>query len=307
MSWSAKRRGNPSQNLATLFSSRETRIPARMVEIFGEKWEPEKLGPYCHKDEDMTAPYKWTIGFADAYAHNNGDTVRDFMSLVVQPSLAALERKRQELARAAQDDVVFHFALSDHEGLIQRTYMTFALAIQSLWEQQIRSYLICCLGRHTIEGVTLKKLETATWGTKLNALFFKVRGIELSSFDSYPALTQLQMLGNACRHGDGDSARDLHTLHPELWPTPIQFPWLDSSMEPPSPPKPPVQHLQITLEILTRYVSAIALFWLDMDRLGMESLLDKQPDMQYRVAELLERRTPFLASVIEPTGDKTQY
>lgn len=251
----------------------------------------------------MTAPYKWTIGFADAYAHNNGDTVQDFLSLVVQPSLAALERKRQELA-ADEEDAVARFALFDHVQLIGQTHRAFALAIQSLWEQQIRSYLICCLGRHTIEGVTPKKLESAMWGAKLNALFFKVRGVELSSFDSYPALTQLQMLGNACRHGDGDSARDLHTLHPELWPAPIQFPWLDSSMEPPPPPKPPVQHLQITLEILTRYVSAIALFWLDMDRLGMESLLDKQPDIQHRVTELLERRTPLLACVIEPLGAK---
>jgi hypothetical protein len=274
-----------------------------VVEIFGEKWESEKLGPYCHKDEDMTAPYKWTIGFADAYAHNNGDTVQDFLSLVVQPSLAALEGKRQELA-ADEEDAVARFALFDHVQLIGQTHRAFALAIQSLWEQQIRSYLICCLGRHTIEGVTLKKLESAMWGAKLNALFFKVRGVELSSFDSYSALTQLQMLGNACRHGDGDSARDLHTLHPELWPAPIQFPWLDSSMEPPPPPKPPVQHLQITLEILTRYVSAIALFWLDMDRLGMESLLDKQPDIQHRVTELLERRTPLLACVIEPLGAK---
>jgi hypothetical protein len=29
-----------------------------VVEIFGEKWESEKLGLYYHKDEDMTAPYK---------------------------------------------------------------------------------------------------------------------------------------------------------------------------------------------------------------------------------------------------------
>lgn len=252
----------------------------------------------------MTVPYKWKIGFADAYASSNGPAVDDYLNWVVNPSIAALEIHRQELARAAEEDVVFNFALSDHERLIQRTYMTFALAIQSQWEQQIRSYLTSCLGRHTIEGVTPEKIENASWGAKLNALFFKVRGVELSSFDSYPALTQLQMLGNACRHGDGDSARDLHTLHPELWPAPTQFPWLDSSMEPPPPPKPPVQHLQITLEILTRYVSAIALFWMDMDRLGIESLLDEQPGLQSRVAKLLERRTPLLACVIEPLGAK---
>lgn len=245
----------------------------------------------------MTTPYKWKIGFADAYASSNGPAVDDYLNWVVKPSIAALEIHRQELAHAAEDDVVFNFALSDHERLIQRTYMTFALAIQSLWEQQIRSYLTTCVGNFIIDGVTRDKLEKGTWGTELNAVFFKVRGVELNNFDSYAALTQLQMLGNACRHGDGDSARALHTLHPELWPAPIQFPWLDSSTEPPPPPKPPVQHLQITLEILTRYVSAIALFWLDMDRLGMESLLEKQPHIQSRVTELLERRIPLLEVV----------
>jgi hypothetical protein len=28
-----------------------------------------------YQDEDMTEPYKWKIGFADAYASNNGTVV----------------------------------------------------------------------------------------------------------------------------------------------------------------------------------------------------------------------------------------
>lgn len=255
----------------------------------------------------MTTPYKWKIGFADAYASSNGPAVDDYLNWVVKPSIAALEIHRQELAYAAEDDVVFNFALSDHERLIQRTYMTFALAIQSLWEQQIRSYLTTCVGNFIVDGVTRDKLEKGTWGTELNAVFFKVRGVELDSFDSYVTLTQLHMLGNACRHGDGASARKLYDGHPELWPAPLAFPWLDASTVPPPPPQPPVQHLQITLEILTRYVSAIALFWIDMDRLGMESLLGEQPGLQSRVAELLERRISLLASVIKPIGAQNQH
>jgi hypothetical protein len=239
----------------------------------------------------MTAPYKWVTGFADAYSNFYGVTIQDFLSLVVQPSLAALELRRQEL-EANPNDAVAIFGVFDLEQLIGQTQRAFALATQSLWEQQLRSYLITCARGHTIEGVTQKKLESGTWGAVLNGVFFKVRGLELDKFDSYPALTQLQLLGNACRHGDGDSARDLYTLHPELWPKPLPFPVPGASTTP-----PPVQQLQITLEILQRYVAAIALFWMDMQRLSVESLVEKQPALHSRVTELLELRIPLLAIV----------
>lgn len=242
----------------------------------------------------MTAPYTWKHGWADAYAYSNGSDVQDYLTWVIKPSLSALEIQRQELARVAEDDVVIQFALSDHERLIKRTHMTFALAIQSTWEQQLRSYMITCASGSTIEGVTLKDLEKATWGDWLNRVFFRVRGVELQTFDSYDALTQLQMLGNACRHGEGDSARSLHRFHPELWPAPIQFPWYEGEK---TPPPPPVQQLQITLELLTRYVAAIALFWLDMERHGLESLVGRQPRLQQTIAEVLEKRISLLAVV----------
>lgn len=187
-----------------------------------------------------------------------------------------------------------NFALSDHERLIKKAHMAFALAIQSLWEQQLRSYLTTCASGCTIENVTQKKLEKGAWGGELNRVFYKVRGMKLDTFDSYTTLTQLQMLGNACRHGEGDSSRNLHKHHPELWPAPQLFPWdNDQKVLPP----PPVQHLQIKLELMTRYVSAIALFWMDMERYGVESLASKQPALHAEIARLQERRIPFLAIV----------
>jgi hypothetical protein len=248
--------------------------------------------PHHYQDEDMTEPYKWKIGFADAYANNYGTIVDEYLTWVVQPSLAALEERRQELA--ADEDVVSAFALSDHEQLIKKAHMAFALAIQSLYEQQLRSYLTTCASGFTIEGVTQTKLEKGAWGDVLNGVFFRVRGIKLDTFDSYTTLTQLQMLGNACRHGEGDSSRNLHKHHPELWPEPQLFPWDDGqSVLPP----PPVQHLQITLDLLTRYVSAIALFWLDMESHGVKSLVDAQPGLHVQIALLQERRIPLLAIV----------
>lgn len=246
-----------------------------------------------YQDEHMSESYKWKIGFADAYASENGTVVDEYLTWVIRPSLAALEEQRQQLVHAAEDDVVFGFALFDHERLIKRTYMTFALAIQSLWEQQLRSYLTTCASGFTIEGVTREKLEKSSWGKELNKVFFRVRGLRLNTFASYDTLTQLQMLANACRHGEGDSARELHDLHPELWPSPQLLPWPD----PLNVPHPPVQHLQITLELLTRYASAIALFWMDMERYGVESLVDRQPGLHAQIARLQERRIPLLAVV----------
>ena len=246
-----------------------------------------------NQDEDMTEPYKWKHGWADAYASDNGTVVDEYLTWVVRPSLAALEERRQELA-ADEDDVVATFALSDHERLIKKAHMAFALTIQSLWEQQLRSYLTTCASGLTIEGVTQRKLEKGAWGDELNGVFYRVRGIKMDTFDSYTTLTQLQMLGNACRHGEGDSSRNLHKHHPELWPAPQLFPWENGEKV---LPPPPVQHLQITLELLTRYVSAIALFWMDMERYGVESLVGKQPALHAEIARLQERRIPLLAIV----------
>lgn len=243
----------------------------------------------------MTAPYKWTLGFADAYASSYGSDVADYLRWVIEPSLAALEKRREELAQAAEDDSVFHFDLSDHVRLIRRTYMTFALAIQSLWEQQLRSYVTTCASGYSIEGVSPYKLESAKWGDELNEVFYNVRGLRLDGFDSYPALTQLQMLGNVCRHGAGESARRLHKRHPELWPAPLFFPWEKTERI-----APPVEHIQISLELLTRYVSAVALFWLDIERHGLDSLVKNQPDLQKAIARLLDDRIPLL-EVVTPS------
>lgn len=239
----------------------------------------------------MTIPYEWKIGYADASTANYGNVVEEYLNWVVQPSLTALEARQRELA--ADEDIVSAFALADHLQLVRRVRMTFALSIQSLFEQQLRSYLVACARGFTIEGVSLRRLEKDRWGDELNRSFFKVRGIELPTFDSYDTLTELQMLGNACRHGEGDSARSLHAKHGHLWPEPPFYPWADSV----NVPIPPVEEILITFELLSRYVAAIVLFWMDLSRHGMESLVERQPGLQWAVSGLLEQRIPFLDAI----------
>lgn len=232
----------------------------------------------------MPEPYVWKHSIVDVIANRYGVAVEEYLLWVVKPSLAALEIRRQELA--AGDDPHLRFEHHHHIHLTKRAAKAFCLGIHSLFEQQLRTYLDGCAFGYTIEGVTQRELEVAPWGERMNALFLRVRGISLEDFDSYRVLTQLQMLGNACRHGDGDSSRKLYHAHPTLWPM-VSLGVKDESA-------PPFEFAQITSEHLTRYVAAISLFWMDMQRLGVESLEDVPAA---HVASLLEKRVPLLAAI----------
>jgi hypothetical protein len=226
----------------------------------------------------MTSPYKWKHGLADAYTYRNGAIAEEFLNLVVRPSVAALERKHLELA-SSDDLAIAGFMAHDHRDLINKTNMAFCLSIQSLWEQQLRRYLGNCVSTLGIEGVTARELEHVTWGDRINKLFEYVRGADLTLFDSYATLNKLQLLGNACRHGDGKSSRELFHLHPELCPE--QY--------------PSVQYIQWRVELLAAFVDAIVLFWMDMEILGLESFAREDVRVVARIAQLRNDRKSRLA------------
>jgi hypothetical protein len=221
----------------------------------------------------MTTPHAWKHGWADAYAHRNGDIAEEFLDLVVKPSMVALEKKHLELA-SSDDIVIAGFAANDHRDLINKTNMAFCLSIQSLWEQQLRRYLGDCVSSLGIEGVTTDELEHVSWGERINKLFQYVRGIDLTVFDSYVTLNKLQLLGNACRHGDGKSSRKLFKLHPELCPE--QY--------------PSVQSVRWSVDLLAEFVDAIILFWMDMEILGLESFANDDARVVARIVQLRNNR-----------------
>lgn len=224
----------------------------------------------------MEEPHIWKHGWADAYASGNVGIADDFLSLVVRPSLRALERREQELL-ANPDAVIAAFAVHEHGMLRDKAITAFCLSIQSLFEQQIRSYLTTCAHSLKIPDVSIERLEKQSWGPKFDALFLKVRGLPLTSFDSYERLTFLHQLGNACRHGDGSSCRQLYDLHPELWPDYLVLP---------SSQRPPFSSIIITEALLASFIDAIVLFWMDMQRYGLESFWDGEREA---VGETIER------------------
>ncbi len=222
--------------------------------------------------------HPWKHSIVDVYANNYGNVVQDYLELVVQPSLIALRRRRDELIdRTDIDDFIKSLHAFDHFVLEQRTAMTFCLGIQSLWEQQIRTYVTGCVRHFFISTVPneqapdsirkeIEKAEKTLWGEDFNKLFLKVRGLELPQFQSYPQLDLLMLLGNVCRHGEGKAARTLRKRNPELWPD--SQPLFEEHFG-----VRPVTDIRLSFELLLSLVDAVVLFWRDLERHGLRTFM----------------------------------
>ena len=154
----------------------------------------------------------------------NPKVARAYWAEVVHPSLAALDRQIQDWKQSK--DVTAVVAVDDIEQILKAAVEAYCLAIQSLFERQLRGYLIGCAWMLNPELVP--KLLRSQWDG-LNELFQELRGLALADFQQYDTLDTLQLLGNVCRHGEGRSLEALRKKHPELWPGLVgQIPGLDS-------------------------------------------------------------------------------
>lgn len=234
----------------------------------------------------LTEPFRWKNLSADIHSFPHLRVVQEFHDQVIEPSLAALEA---QMALWAQDEEpAAAFMVSDCEDLRRATTMAFCLSIQSLWERQIRGYLIGCAKELEPDDASLlKKVISGPW-SGFSAIFERLRGIPLTAFDSYLELDFLQLLANACRHGDGPSAVELWKLHPELWPeTSIQL-W--DKNEPAVAESSPIDQAVVSHELLTRFVRAIVEFWSDMEYIYNESITVKHWSLKKRLSVERQQR-----------------
>lgn len=231
----------------------------------------------------MTA-FRWKNCFADVQASKHDVTIQSYFHDVILPALATLDRRIDELGRAGFPG--HEFARADMQDVLRETKLAFGLSIQSIWERQLRAYLLGC-ARELRPGQPVTKKETANWEA-LCALFREMRGIGLDAFPSFPELDLLQHLGNACRHGDGKSATQLAYRSPDLWRAIPQMP-AKFNLPPLGPP--PVAMMDIPVERLRQFVGAIAEFWRDATYIYNESLEGEHPGLEARlVRERAERR-----------------
>ncbi|MDR9864640.1 hypothetical protein [Pseudomonas baetica] len=245
----------------------------------------------------MPEIFTWKNCMADVYSFRYGAIAKEFLTLVVNPSLDALDAQVKHWEES--DDPVSDFIISDLSELIFKTRMAFCLSIQSLWEQQIRTYLAGCQQQLDIDPFPVSNrrgansVRTVYWGDELNTVFERLRDITLPSFVSFESLDLLMLVGNVCRHGDGNSSVRLWGVRPDLWPMyhdPVNT-FLQSTL---ADQAPSVQSMQIPREILEDFVDKICLFWEDTNYIYEERIEPKHPSLE---ARLVVRRVERLKGV----------
>lgn len=232
-------------------------------------------------------PFRWKNCYADVTAARHDLAAETFLNDVVLPTINKLEERIAEYQ--SSDDPVAVFYQSDLEEVLSETKKAFALSIQSIWERQIRGYLHgCATELRPGEGLEAK-IEKGDWSDLLK-MFSKLRGIELQEFPSFERLDTLHHVGNACRHGDGKSSRILAFRHPEWWPAYDPDAGSLFGISGPEPEKT-VRAMEVPTVCLVQFGQAIVEFWEDATYIYNESIENKHPSLEKKLAkERVERR-----------------
>ncbi len=236
-------------------------------------------------------PFRWQNCSADVSAFGHARTLRSYAADVIDPAIAVLETKIDALGRSdAPGDV---FAQADMRDVLRETKMAFGLAIQSIWERQLRDYLSRCVADLRPEKALATAVQRGDWKT-LCELFADLRGIRLDAFPSYEELETLHILGNACRHGNGPAAAKLAARCPEFWPT---YPPLPREL--PGAKMLSVGMMDVPAPRLQGFTTAIATFWDDATYIYNESIDPKHETLLAHLEQERARRT-WLPQAVQP-------
>jgi len=221
------------------------------------------------------APFRWTNCHADRSASSHSKTIRSYFANVAAIAMKSLERQIEALEHSREAYAAFESA--DQQVVLAQTKMAFALSIQSIWERQLRNYLADCAVELRPNDGLAQKVEHAHWDT-LRKLFLNLRGISIKEFPSYNELDTLQLLGNACRHGDGPSAVKLAEKCPEFW---ASLPRRRRSAAVRAATQT-VGSMVIPIGRLEGLSEAVAVFWEDVGYIYDESIQKKHPSLVAR-------------------------
>jgi len=223
----------------------------------------------------------WRNAYADVAAASHPTTARMYLEKVIGPAIRALDQRITELDESTEAAAPFEKA--DTETLRNATLQAFCLSVQSLWERQLRAYLIGCAKEFGRDDL-IRKIERVPWN-ELQPLFAELRSVSLSDFASFGSLDLLQRIGNVCRHGDGKAARDLSSTHPAFWPPkrePLEIFGLEDAT---AGEGARADAIIISFENVKDFVEALIAFWDDAEVLYINSLSSNHPSTVKRLAE----------------------
>ncbi len=125
----------------------------------------------------------------------------------------------------------------------------FALTLDGIFERQ--------LARWTgVHGVKAQKLEATLEAAD------RITAIDLVRAGIVGDLSELHLVANVARHGDGSSCDKLKVAAPQLWDSPM-LDYYDLAPD----PAPVSEELRVRPDDLRRYARAIARFWGHVDPL----------------------------------------
>ncbi len=205
------------------------------------------------------------------------DQVLRYWRNVALPALVSADIEVEQALAATETDVSAVFVHTDRVDQHQVTALAMGIALQSLWERQLRRYL----GASVVNDEAMqKRVQKAPW-TELQKLFHLLRGVPLQAFANFPDLDLLSQIGNVCRHGDGTTADRLWKSHPALWP------YSENHGQPGAAPA--VEYMHLSTELLSQLADAVATFWAFISYLYTENLRVKHPSVERRLPELRQR------------------
>lgn len=225
---------------------------------------------------------------------NHAYSLELFRDRVIRPSLKALDNEIN--AQRGKNEPSADFFAEDLGELFQKSVEGYLLTIQSMLERGIRGMLIL-RDNKLCNGENVAKLERARWGEAsqdLQGHFKRLMEIPLDSFDMYADLDVLQNLGNAIRHGDGNSARRLYEKCPSLWPI-----WLPPGVEVDvgpfrftndGPSHPEFSSITLPEEVLEQMIQSVLWFWEDIENIRCSSFRTEDTAVAQHIASLNEKR-----------------
>lgn len=127
-------------------------------------------------------------------------------------SIATGDEDPSDFAESAEQAGIAHYMLLN--GIRQGMLNLIAIALHHAFEQQV----ILFLRRQMLlpqEVNAFSLFKTNVFRDRLNAI-----GIDITTFSSWVKIEELRLLANAAKHAEGDSARKLHLLRPDLFEHP---------------------------------------------------------------------------------------
>ena len=239
---------------------------------------------------DPLSNIRWPSHAADSRIWGHSQAARLYVEEVAHRALSEVDARIESLGRLGG---LHLFLQDDFKSVRQATVQAFVLGIHSMWERQFRDLVIGCAGEQA-SAAKARNLQRADWKTLLKA-FERCKGVGLEVFDSFSALDRLQVLANACRHGEGPASRDLFCMRPQYWPN---WPLHDieamiAGREPRHGPhlRPPFSAAVIPDCVLAVAACAIKWFWEDFNWVCLSSgAAGTQPELMAILAAERDKR-----------------